>query len=123
MNQVYICADFGSDGAENIKKATRYAGFVYGHDMIPIAPAMYSGALNLSKPKDLHRMGETRKCKLWNGSELWVFGDRTTPEMREEIRSFQAINGANVRVRYVSDAELERFYSRRRQGGRKFRRK
>ena len=70
MNQVYICADFGSDGAENIKKATRYAGFVYGHDMIPIAPAMYSGALNLSKPKDLHRMGETRKCKLWNGSEL-----------------------------------------------------
>ena len=39
MNQVYICADFGSDGAENIKKATQYAGFVYGHDMIPIAPA------------------------------------------------------------------------------------
>ena len=78
MNQVYICADFGSDGAENIRKATRYAGFVYGHDMIPIAPAMYSGALNLSKPKDLHRMGETRKCKLWNGSELWVFGDRTS---------------------------------------------
>ena len=99
MNQVYICADFGSDGAENIRKATRYAGFVYGHDMIPIAPAMYSGALNLSKPKDLHRMGETRKCKLWNGSELWVFGDRTTPEMREEIRSFQAINGANARIR------------------------
>ena len=90
--------------------------------MIPIAPAMYSGALNLSKPKDLHRMGETRKCKLWNGSELWVFGDRTTPEMREEIRSFQAINGANARVRYVSDAELERYYNRR-PCGRKFRRK
>ena len=106
MNQVYICADFGSDGAENIRKATRYAGFVYGHDMIPIAPAMYSGALNLSKPKDL----------------LWVFGDRTTPEMREEIRSFQAINGANARVRYVSDAELERYYNRR-PCGRKFRRK
>ena len=122
MNQVYICADFGSDGAENIRKATRYAGFVYGHDMIPIAPAMYSGALNLSKPKDLHRMGETRKCKLWNGSELWVFGDRTTPEMREEIRSFQAINGANAKVRYVSDAELERYYNRR-PCGRKFRRK
>ena len=104
MNQVYICADFGSDGAENIKRAT------------------YSGALNLSKPKDLHRMGETRKCKLWNGSELWVFGDRTTPEMREEIRSFQAINGANARVRYVSDAELERYYNRR-PCGRKFRRK
>ena len=77
-------------------------------------------------------MGETRKCKLWNGSELWVFGDRTTPEMREEIRSFQAINGAirsfqaingaNARVRYVSDAELERYYNRR-PCGRKFRRK
>ena len=69
MKQVYICADFGSDSAENIRRATQYAGFVYGHDMIPIAPAMYSGALNLSKPKDLHRMGETRKCKLWNGNQ------------------------------------------------------
>ena len=123
MNQVYICADFGSDGAENIRRATQYAGFVYGHDMIPIAPAIYSGALNLSLPKDLRRMRETRKSKIWNGGELWVFGDRTTPEMREEIRSFQALNGANARVRYVSDTELERFYSRRRQDGRKFRRK
>lgn len=123
MNQVYICADFGSDGAENIRRATQYAGFVYGHDMIPIAPAIYSGALNLSLPKDLRRMRETRKSKIWNGSELWVFGDRTTPEMREEIRSFQALNGANAKIRYVSDTELECFYSRRRQGGRKFRRK
>ena len=124
MNQVYICADFGSDGAENIRKATRYAGFVYGHDMIPIAPASYSGALNLSLPRDLRRMRETRSRKLWNGGELWVFGDRTTPEMRDEIRSFQALNGANAKVRYVSDAELDRFYrSRQKHGGRKFRRK
>ena len=123
MNQVYICADFGSDGAENIRRATQYAGFVYGHDMIPIAPAMYSGALNLSKPKDQHRMRETRKCKLWNGSQLWVFGNRITPEMREEIRSFQALNGANAKIRYVSDAELESFYSRRRPRGRKFSRR
>lgn len=124
MNQVYICADFSNDGAENVERATKYASYVYGKDMIPIAPALYSGALNLALPKDMRRMRETRSRKLWNGGELWVFGDRITPEMREEIRSFQALNGANAKVRYISEAELNRFFrSRHKHHGRKYRRK
>lgn len=113
MKKVYVCAPFSSDRAENVEKATQYSKYVFSFGLTPIAPQIYSNALNLSRLSELRLGKEAGRSKLWSADELWVFGDCVTSEMREEIRIFQAINGLNAKIRYVSDAQLRRFLRRR----------
>ncbi|MGN0473725.1 MAG: hypothetical protein ACI4IJ_01415 [Acutalibacteraceae bacterium] len=113
MKEIYICSPFGRDCAENVEKATQYSKYVLSFGLAPSAFQMYSHTLDLSKPSEFRLSREVCKRKLWNCEEMWVFGDCVTPEMREEISIFRAIKGAHARVRYISEAEIRRFFRRR----------
>lgn len=106
MKRIYICAPFGSDSTDNIKRANQYSKYVFSFGFTPIAPQIYSKALDVSRPSDLKLGMEAGRNKLWSADELWVFGENITPDMRYEIRIFEAINGMHSKVRYISDAQL-----------------
>lgn len=98
---VYICSPYAGDIEKNTANARRYSRYAVEVGYIPLAP-------HLLFPQFLNdALLEERQLGLFFGnaimskcSEVWVFGDRISAGMAEEIRRAK---WKNYRLRYFSD--------------------
>lgn len=98
---VFICSSYAGDIELNIQRARRYSRFAVSKNCIPFAPHLlfpqfveesdeYSRQLGIFMGKVI-----LKKCK-----EVWVFGNKITSGMAEEIRKAKHLN---IPVRYFND--------------------
>ena len=98
---VYICSPYSGDVDANTAAARRYSRFAVEQGYIPIAPhLLFPQFLDDDNPKE-------RQLGLFFGnaimskcSEVWVFGDKITSGMEEEI---ERAGWKNYRVRYFTN--------------------
>ena len=81
---VYICSPYSGDTEGNAEKARRYSRFAVDEGAIPIAP-------HLLLPQFMSEETEREKALFFNKvllgkcEQLWVFGDRLTEGMTQEV--------------------------------------
>ena len=98
---VYICSPYAGDIDTNTANARRYSRYAVETGYIPLAP-------HLLFPQFLDDASfEERQLGLFFGnaimskcSEVWVFGERISPGMAEEIKRAK---WKNYRLRYFTD--------------------
>jgi sugar phosphate isomerase/epimerase len=107
MKVIFVCSPFQGK-QENIEKAKRYCRMLVDMGYIPIAPHVYfSQFMDDYNPEDRRRALEMNKKLLEFCDELWVFGDKITEGMREEIEYFKKIKG-NDKIKFLRDlSELQ----------------
>ena len=99
---VYICSPYARDVSKNVENARRYSRFAVDSGCIPIAPhLLFPQFMNDENPKErqlglFFGMVLLSKC-----AEVWVFGDRISPGMDEEIKRAR---WKNFRLRYFTES-------------------
>ncbi len=98
---IYVCSPYAGDVEENVAAAKRYCRFVISKGFIPIAThLLYPQILDDNNP-DERALGMTFGNIIMDSCfEVWVFGDRISKGMQEEIN--YAIS-KNYRVRYFTE--------------------
>lgn len=97
--KIFVCSPYGSDIENNTKRARAYIETVIQQGHTPFAPhLLYPQILDEKVDRELGM--ELGLDMLTVMDEVWVFGDRVTDGMRQEI------NGAisqGIPVRYVGE--------------------
>ena len=103
--KVYICAPLGGNVEGNVKKAVRYAKFALKSGVAPIVPHFYALCLNddILKERELGR--QAGMSLLWFCDEMWVFGDRITQGMQEEILFCKNMK---IKIRKIKESEIKK---------------
>lgn len=107
IGMVYICSPFAGDVERNKKQARRYCRFAVGCGQMPIAPHLFFPQfMNDADPEQ--RALAMRFCKMLLGKcrQLWVFGDRISAGMAEEI---ERARRRGMPIRYFN-SECEEVY-------------
>jgi len=100
MKLIFVCSQFQGD-KENLEKAKKYCRMLVDMGYIPIAPHVYfSQFMDDRNPEDRRRALEMNKKLLEFCDELWIFGDKITDGMKEEIEYFKKIKGED-RIRKI----------------------
>jgi len=102
---VYVCSPFAGDTKRNTENARKYCAFTVEQNAIPLAPhLMYPQFMDDGDPKQ-------RKLALLFGliwlhmmDEVWVFGERISPGMKQEISKARAI-GMPIKF-FTEDCEV-----------------
>ena len=97
---VYVCSPFSGNLERNAESARRYCRYVADSGFIPFAP-------HLLFPQFMHDdVPEERELALFMGfvmltkcAELWVFGERISSGMAQEIRKAET---RNMLIRYFT---------------------
>ena len=82
---VYICSPYRDNPRVNVMRARQYCRFAISRGRIPLAPHLYF-------PQFVSEVTEREKALAMNFEllklcrETWVFGDRVTDGMAEEIK-------------------------------------
>lgn len=105
MKKVYICAPLGGDVEGNIKRAIRYTEYALKCDAAPIVPHFYALCLddNIQAERELGMAAGL--SLLWFCDELWIFGEKATDGMADEIRFCQSLN---IKTRNIREEEITR---------------
>ncbi len=107
MKIVYICAPLGGDVQNNIYNAMLYARYTLCEcGATPVVPHIYAKLLDDSIPEQRELGMRAGRSLIWFCDELWVFGDRRTKGMREEIAWCKLIN---IPVRYIQDNKIQKY--------------
>lgn len=108
MKLVYICSPLRGDIERNISSANRYCWFAATQSAVPIAPhIMFTGFLD-DTILDERQMGMRLGRELLSRcDELWVFGDRLSAGMEDELKAAQQMK---LPIRYFND-KCERRYA------------
>ena len=103
--KVYICAPLGGNVEGNVTKAVRYAKFALKSGVAPIVPHFYALCLNddILKERELGR--GAGMSLLWFCDEMWVFGDRVTQGMQEEILFCKNMK---IKIRKIKESEIKK---------------
>lgn len=87
---VYICSPYSGDVEFNTKATRQYSRFALDKGTIPIAPHLlfpqFMSDLDVAERQQAMRMN---LILLGRCEELWVFGDKLTMGMRQEIKRAQ----------------------------------
>lgn len=107
--KVYICAPIhnGSDNKKNIKDAKIYTKYVIKSGGSPIVPQLYASIDIESEERDTI-LKSVRLSLLWFCDEMWIFGDKITETMSEEIRF---CNSFNIKIKKIQKDEPRRYYN------------
>ena len=97
---VYVCSPFSGNTEKNAESGRRYCRFAVDSGFVPFAP-------HLLFPQFMNdAVSEERELALFMGivmltkcAELWVFGDRISKGMAQEIRKAEA---RNMLIRYFT---------------------
>lgn len=97
---VYVCSPFSGNTERNAENARRYCRFAVDSGFVPFAP-------HLLFPQFMNdAVSEERELALFMGivmltkcAELWVFGERISKDMSQEIRKAEA---RNMLIRYFT---------------------
>lgn len=98
---VYICSPYSGDIGGNTEKARKYSRYAVDQGTIPIAPHLLLPQYMSEDERDLALFMDIAilsKC-----AELWVFGDRITDGMKNEI-SYARSKG--MKTRYIAEEKL-----------------
>lgn len=105
MKKVYICAPLGGNVAENLEKVKNYTKYALMCGTAPVVPHFYALCLNDNIPKE-REIGMTAGLSLlWFCDEMWVFGDKISKGMQDEINFCKNLN---IRMKNISDKEIRK---------------
>ncbi len=84
---VYICSPFAGNTAKNVQNARRYCRFAVLEGYIPLAPhLLFPQFLNDNDAVEREMRLHFGNVLLGFCLEVWVFGDRSSPDMETEIK-------------------------------------
>lgn len=97
---VYICSPLAGNIERNLANAKRYSRFASMHGAVVFTPHFYAEYLDddVERERNLAicmNMKMLKKC-----DEVWVFGKRISPGMREEIAF---ANRRGMKIRYFNE--------------------
>ena len=104
--KVYVASPFAGDVPTNVKNARKYCRFTAKKKKIPIAShLLYPQFLRDDIPVERELGTLFGLALLALCDELWVFGNYHTREMVREINLAKSIN---IKVKYISDSEVNK---------------
>ena len=98
---VYICSPFSGKVKKNKRNARKYCRFALEQHTIPFAPHLLFPQFmddNSSEERQLAMF--MNMIMLGHCEELWVFGDRISTGMKQEIRKAQR---KHMKIRYFTE--------------------
>ena len=98
---VYICSPFSGKVRKNKKKARKYCRFALEQHTIPFAPHLLFPQFmddNSSEERQLAMF--MNMIMLGHCEEIWVFGDRISAGMKQEIRKAER---KRMKIRYFTE--------------------
>ncbi len=104
MKNVYVCSPLRGNITENLEKVKQYGKFVLDCGMAPVIPHFYAEILddNILEERELSITAGT--SLLFRADALWVFGDKLTEGMKNEINFAKHLK---LDIRYISNNDLE----------------
>ena len=105
MKKVYICAPLGGDVEHNLENAKKYTEFALKCGTAPVVPHFYALCLNDNDPKEREIGMAAGLALLWFCDEMWIFGDKMSEGMKDEIRFCRNLN---IQIRRVREEEIEK---------------
>ena len=103
--KVYICAPLGGNVENNIEKAKRYTRFALKSGVAPVPPHFYALCLDDNIPQERELGRGAGMSLLWFCDEMWVFGDRITQGMQEEILFCKNMK---IKIRKIKESEIKK---------------
>ena len=98
---VYICSPFSGKVKKNKRKARRYCRFALEQHTIPFAPhLLFPQFMDDSSPEERQLAMFMNMIMLGHCEELWVFGDRISAGMKQEIRKAER---KHMKIRYFTE--------------------
>lgn len=105
MKKIYICSPYKGNVVENVENAKRYSQWVCKLGYLPICVHIYlNEATGLCEEKgdreELLRLGREMVGLC---DEIWVFGDRISRGMKQEIRHGRRLRIPIYKVFWIND--------------------
>ena len=101
---VYICSPYSGNIYDNVLKARKYSRFAVDSHCIPVAPhLLFPQFMNDNNTKERETAMFMNRAILGKCEELWVFGDRISAGMKQEIKR---ATYKRMKIRYFTE-ELE----------------
>ena len=98
---VYICSPFSGKVKKNKKKARRYCRFALEQHTIPFAPhLLFPQFMDDNSPEERQLAMFMNLIMLGHCDELWVFGDRISAGMKQEIHKAER---KHMIIRYFTE--------------------
>ena len=89
----------------NIENAKRYAKFALKSGVAPVVPHFYALCLDDNIPRERELGRQAGMSLLWFCDEMWVFGDRTTQGMQDEILFCKNMK---IKIRKIKESEIRK---------------
>lgn len=106
MKTVYVCSPLGGNVAQNIENAKRYGRYVLSKGMAPVIPHFYATFLNDNNQDERELGMQAGKSLLFKVDVLWIFGNKVTKGMKDEIRFAKKLN---LEIKHIPDEVIEAF--------------
>ena len=106
MRVAYVCAPLAGDLKKNISNAKKFGKFLFDRGMAPVMPHIYAEILDDKEPYDRELGMNADRSLLFKCDEMWVFGDKFTKGMKEEIHFAKMIN---MKIKYISNSEVDKY--------------
>ncbi|KRN88714.1 DUF4406 domain-containing protein [Ligilactobacillus ceti] len=107
---VYVCAPYSGNIKENIKRATKFAEFIYNQNCIPITPHLMFPFLDDTKKADRYNAIFMDIILLGKANEVWVLAENITKGMSKELeiskKRFQKVRYFNNDFKEVAINEV-----------------
>ena len=98
---VYICSPFSGKVKKNKRKARRYCRFALEQHTIPFAPhLLFPQFMDDNSPEERQLAMFMNLVMLGHCDELWVFGDRISAGMKQEIHKAER---KHMIIRYFTE--------------------
>jgi len=98
---VYICSPFSGKVKKNKKNARKYCRFALEQHTIPFAPhLLFPQFMDDNSPEERQLAMFMNMIMLGHCEELWVFGDRISAGMKQEIHKAEH---KHMKIRYFTE--------------------
>ena len=98
---VYICSPFSGKVRKNKKKARKYCRFALEQHTIPFVPhLLFPQFMDDNCPEERQLAMFMNLIMLGRCEELWVFGDKISAGMKQEIRKAER---KRMKIRYFTE--------------------
>ncbi len=107
MRTAYVCAPLAGDIKKNISNAKKFGKFLFNRGMAPVIPHIYAEILDDNDPYDRKLGMNADKSLLFKCDEVWVFGDKMTKGMKDEIHFAKMLGLKIIQIKDKVLKEME----------------
>lgn len=107
MRVAYVCAPLAGDLKKNISNAKKFGKFLLDRGMAPVIPHIYAEILDDNDPYDRELGMNADRSLLFKCDEMWVFGDKFTKGMKEEIHFAKMLGLTIIQIKDKVLKEME----------------